>query len=152
MSEKVVFWMEEVDSKGVVVANTRKNLEEDFVGLKYSKCEGFNTIGKARIYTESYADSNNLRVHIPTNLTNEATTLSLHLFFIGANRQDVYDSFNEYIRHGIHTLYDTRRMKKITFCVIDEIKPTSEQYVGSEPYFEVVYKLQCLNGIAEKVN
>lgn len=143
----IKFYMQRIDIEGQPV----KDLETDFEGLKYSKCEGINNIGKPRVYTEEYADSNKLRVYIPEDVTNDATTVNLKLYFIGDNMQNTFDAFNEYITGGTYVFWDTKRMKKITFILADEIKPSEEQWINDTRYMEVTYKLQCIYGKAEKI-
>ena len=83
------------------------DLEAYFVGLKYAKCEGLDTIGKPKnIYTETYCDAEKKRVYMPDNITkkitNEPTTITLTLYFVGENRERVMEKFNEYVRNGFH--------------------------------------------------
>lgn len=145
------FYMQEV-SDGSLVLNTRKDLENDFNGLRYSRAKGINTIGKARIYTEKYADSNKMRVYVPENLTNEPTAVTFTFYFFGTNRQAVYDSFNEYIRHGVHRYWDTARNKYFDFVVEESIQVSEEQWYGDVPYFEVDYKVQNIYGCTYDVD
>lgn len=145
------FYMQEVDKNGSPKAGTKKDLETDFIGLKYLKAEGINTIGKPKIYTEEYADSHNIRVYIPEDLKNETTTISLTLLFIGDSRQETYDSFNEYVRNGFHKYWDTARNKSFTFYVDDEIKPTEDTMKGGMHYIKATYKLHNITGKTTKV-
>lgn len=148
MSEQVYyFYMQECDSKGVLLAgSTQKNLEVDFNGLKYCKAEGLNKIGKPRIYTEKYSDSDRLRVHIPEELTNEATTVTFTFYFVGSNRYATYNEFVEYVRNGFHRYYDTCRQRYLYFCVTSEIKPAKEQFIGGTPYLELQLQVQNIFG------
>jgi hypothetical protein len=121
-------------------------LERDFAGLRYSRATGINTIGKSRIYTEKYADSDRLRVYVPENITNDATSVEFTFYFFGDTRQATYDAFNEYVRNGRHRYWDTARKKYFDFVLIDEIKVNNEKWYNDTPYFEVKYKVQNLNG------
>lgn len=141
--------MQEVTLKNggyVKVEGTIKDLETDFGGLKYMKCEGLEDIGEARIYTETYADSDRARVYIPTELTNEPTTVKLTLIFVGDNRRSSFNSFNEYIRNGFHAYWDTARNKELIFYVKDQIKPSDDIYKGSTPYIQCTYTLTNVFG------
>ena len=140
------FYMQSIDRSGSLIEGTQKDLEADFSGLLYKKCEGLNTIGKPRVYTEKYADSDRLRSYVPTNITNEATVVKLTLYFMGENRQSAYDSFNSYIREGHHAYWDTARNKRFDFFLSDAIDVSNEMWYGSTPYFEATYTLQNLNG------
>lgn len=147
------FFMQECDKEGNVLAGSSpKNLEVDFSGLRYKECKGLNTIGAANVFTESYADSNRLRVHVPSNLTNKATTITLSLYFVGEDRYKTYDAFNEYLRKSpYHIYYDSARKKKFAFFVKDEIAPSNSQWYGSTPYIEVSYKLSNIFGKTEDI-
>ena len=134
--------MQRVDIPGQPI----KNLEEDFQGLKYSKCEGLNEIGESVVYEESYPEVGGVRVYIPENPTNNQTTIILTLYFIGNSRQKVKDEFDEYIRRGIHKYWDTARNKEFTFYVKEKITPSEEKSYGRMPYIEVPYKLSNING------
>lgn len=142
------FYMQECDKEGNILAESEpKSLEEHFKGLRYKSCKGLNTIGAANVYTESYADSERLRVHVPSNLTNKATTVTLSLYFVGEDRYKAYDSFNEYLRESpYHIYYDTARKKRFAFFVKEEISPSTSQWYGSTPYIEVSYKLSNIFG------
>ena len=68
------------------------DIEEHFVGLLYMRAEGMNDIGKSKnVYTETYADSDRLRVYLPNdgNYTNDATKITMHFLVVGdeASRQ-----------------------------------------------------------------
>ena len=149
--DKIEFFMQALDDKGEVVAGSQRNLEVDFEGLRYCKAEGFLDIGKPRIYTETYADSDKVRTFIPEELTNEPTTVMLTLYFIGEEAQQTLQSFNEYIRQGRHEFWDTKRNLKLTFYLGSEIKISEEQYKGGTPYYEVTYTLNNIYGRTFKI-
>lgn len=143
------FYMQQIkkrDDAWELVPNTRKDLETDFSALRYSKADGINNIGKPRVYTETYADSDRLRVYVPEVVTNEATKVTFTFYFFGDNRQAVFDEFNEYIRNGVHRYWDTARSKYFDFILADEVKIGDEEWYVGIPYFEVKYIVQNLNG------
>lgn len=126
------------------------DLEEYFEGLRYCKCVGIDTIGKVKnIYTETYSDSERMRVYMPEEIKNEATTIVLTLFFLGENRASVRDRFNEYVRHGFHKYWDSARMKEFIFFIQDELPIGEEMWYGSTPYLKCDYKLQNVKGKTE---
>lgn len=126
------------------------DLEEYFEGLHYLKCVGIDTIGKAKnIYTETYSDSERMRVYMPEDIKNEATTIVLTLAFFGKNRAYTRDRFNEYVRHGFHKYWDTARMKEFIFFIKDELPIGEEMWYGSMPYLKCDYKLQNVKGKTE---
>ena len=149
MESTYKFYMVACDNKGMPIKGAQTmDLERDFDGLKYSSMEGIETIGAAKnIYSESYSDSDRLRVYVPDNLTHNPTTVTLTLYFVGENRYNVYDSFNAYLKGSkYHIYYDTARKKKLIFFVKDEISVKESQWYGSTPYIQVEYKLSNIFG------
>lgn len=141
------FYMQECDNKGHILAGTKgKNLEVDFQGLKYRRAEGLDMIGKPRIYTEKFADSDRMRVHIPNEITNEPTTVKFSFVFVGDDRQKTYHDFLEYVRKGCHRYYDTCRNKYLYFFVDSELKPAEEMLYGSIPYLKLDITVQNIFG------
>ena len=127
------------------------DIEEHFSGLLYMRAEGMNDIGKAKnIYTETYADSDSLRVYLPNDgvYTNEATKITMHFLVVGDadTREAVIRSFETYVREGIHRYWDDARNLEFDFIVQDEIKVSDEKWHGSKPYVEIEVVMQNLNG------
>ena len=127
------------------------DIEEEFDGLLYMRAEGMNDIGKSKnVYTEGYADSDRLRVHLPPdgNYTNDATKITMHFLVVGAaaQRQATIRSFENYVREGIHRYWDDARNLEFDFIVQDEIKVSDEKWHGSSPYVEIEVVMQNLNG------
>jgi len=127
------------------------DIEEQFSGLLYMRAEGMNDIGKSKnVYTETYADSDRLRVFLPNNgeYTNEATKITMHFLVLGeaVSREAVIRSFENYVREGIHRYWDDARNLEFDFIVQDEIKVSDEKWHGSSPYVEIAVVMQNLNG------
>ena len=146
---KYNFLMQSCDSKGTILIGSQEiDLENhpDFEGLRYSKAVGLDKIGKPRIYTEKFSDSDRLRVYIPKELTNEATTVEFTFFFVGENRRTSYQNFVEYVRKGYKVYHDTARGKYLYFFVNSDIAPATEQWYGSTPYLELKLTVQNIFG------
>lgn len=126
-----------------------KDLEKDFEGLKYIKCEGLEEVGEANVYTEEFADSDRLRVYVPENVTHKATEVKLTLLFVGENRRSIFNTFNSYIEKGFHAYWDSARNKKLIFFVKSPVKPSDDIYKGSTPYIQVTYTLSNVYGKTE---
>lgn len=127
------------------------DIEEQFVGLLYMKTDGMNDIGKSKnVYTETYADSDSLRVFLPNDgkYANEATKITMHFLIVGseAQRQTTLSNFYEYVRVGVHRYWDDARNLEFDFVVTDEIKVSAERWHGSSPYIEIAVAMQNLNG------
>lgn len=145
--ENVKFYMQKVDANGGLIANTLKDLEVDFLGMKYSRCVGLMNKGKRKdIYTEQYSDSDTLRVWQGEKVTREATTITFTFVFAGKNRVDVYESFYNYVKNGIISYYDTARMKEARIVLMDALEPSDDIYKGSTPYIKADFKFQNLWG------
>lgn len=145
--ENVKFYMQKVDANGALISDTLKDLEVDFLGMKYSKCEGLLNKGKRKnIHTETYADSDTLRVWQGEEVTREATTITFTFVFAGPTRQSVYDAFYEYVKNGVIAYWDTARMKEARLVLIDALEPGDDIYKGSTPYIRAEFKFQNLWG------
>lgn len=124
-----------------------RDLEKDFEGMKYIKCEGLLDKGKRKnVYTESYSDSDTLRVWMGEEVTREATGITLTFVFIGDNRQNTYRDFYNYAKNGKITYYDTARNKEALLVLMDAIKVKDDIWKGSTPYIEVDFKFKNLWG------
>lgn len=146
-SSQYTHYMQRVDVESQPVYD----IEEQFAGLLYMKADGMNNIGKAKnIYTETYADSDRLRVYLPNDgvYTNEATKITMHFLVVGDKdtRQASIRSFETYVREGIHRYWDDARNLEFDFIVQDEIKVSDEKWHGSSPYVEIEVVMQNLNG------
>ena len=146
-SSQYTHYMQRVD----VASQPTYDIEEQFSGLLYMRAEGMNDIGKSKnVYTEGYADSDRLRVHLPPdgNYTNDATKITMHFLVVGdeASRQATIRAFETYVREGIHRYWDTARNLEFDFIVQDEIKVSDEEWHGSSPYVEIQVPMQNLNG------
>lgn len=137
------FYLQECDKEGNVLAGSvRKRLEQDFKGLRYSKIDGIEAIGAPKnVYSESYADSDRLRVYAPKDVKHKETTVTLTLFFVGDERFKTLDAFNGYIKGGLHRYWDTARNKWFAFYIKDELKPAEQVWYGSVPYLKMDYPL-----------
>lgn len=146
--------MQKVDKNGSAIeTEPEKDLEKDFEGLLYSKCEGLNKIGKPKnIYEETYSDADRVRVYMPDVITNETTEISLTLYFVGENRHSTLDTFKEYIREGFTKYWDTARNKSFIFYVNKDINVSDEMWYGSTPYISATFNLQNINGKTTNVN
>lgn len=140
--EKIEFFLLKDEDGAIEI-----NLESHFSGMKYLQCKGLEDKGKPKNkYTETYADSNELRVHEPEEVFLEATTLTFTFLFVGDDRQSVYDSFFEYIKKGKFYYRDTKRNKRAYITLLDAIKPSEDMYKGSTPYIKADFKFQNIWG------
>ena len=124
-----------------------KDLEEDFKGLKYSKCVGLESRGAIKNkYTEDFAEESGVRVFIPDVITHKTTDITFTFLFIGDNRRQVFEDFYNYVSTGIIYYHDTVRMKQAKLCLMGEVKPTDDVYKGSTKYISADFKFSNLWG------
>ena len=144
------FYMQQTDKSGNVVANSQRNLEVDFVGLRYVACKGLSSVGKPKnIYTENYAEQDGFRTFFPgdTNgaVVHEATNIELDLIFLGENRRSTYDAFCTYVESNRLYYWDTARYKKVWLALIEAVEPTDDVLKG-ERYIRATFKFTNLWG------
>lgn len=124
-----------------------KDLEADFVGLKYSKCTGLLAKGKIKNkYTETYAESDELRIDEGDDITREATNITFTFFFVGDKRIKTYDAFYNYVKSGKIKYHDTQRKKQAFLSLMEAVEPSEDIWVGSTPYIKADFKFQNLWG------
>lgn len=144
------FYMQKVNKDGTAIdGEESKDLEKDFSGLLYVEAKGISTIGKQRIYTETFVDEDAVDVYIPEPPRYEATSIDLTLIFVGETRYATYNDFNDYIKEGFHKFWDTARKREFVFYVEDEISVAEEMWHGSTPYLKVTYKLNNIKGYTD---
>ena len=147
------FYMQECTKEGVLIDGTLKDLERDFDGLRYAKCEGLNNYGAAKnIYTEVYADSDTLRAYVPDKVYNESIDVTFTFYFFGdaATRQRSFHAFLDSLRTGYHVYWDTARNRKFQFIPpMQAVSPSGEMWDGSRPYFKVELTLKGVKGGTE---
>lgn len=124
------------------------DLESHWPAIRYKQCKGLNDKGKKKsVYTESYADSDELRVWEGQTLAREATTIELTLYFMGDSKQASYDSFYDYVKQGVFYYADTVRKKLAKMMLTDAVKLDEEQFTqGSTSYYKAKFTFQNLWG------
>ena len=144
------FYMQECLYDGTLVDGTKRDLEADFEGLRYSKCTGLNSYGKPKnIYTESYAEADKVRVFVPEFVKYEAVDVTFVFYFFGDadTRQKTLDDFIAYASHGYHYYWDTARKKRFMFIApMDELSVSDENWYAGRPYIEVKWKFKNIEG------
>lgn len=129
------------------------DLESDFKGLKYMKCQGLEEKGKPKNkYKEEYADSHELRVYEPNAVCLEPTTITFTFLFVGNDRQSVYDTFYNYVKKGKFYYHDNVRKKQAYITLLDAVKPSDDMYKGSTPYIQADFKFQNLWGECKAIS
>lgn len=152
------FYMKNVTAK----ESNFRNIENSFVSeftkdnityksyMRYSKCTGLEAKGKPKnIYTESFPDSNELVVYMPSVVHRDSTDVVFTFLFIGEEKQKVYDNFYNYIKDSEIYYYDTKRLKKVKLLLLDAVTPTEDNYKGSINYLSADFKFKNIRGFSE---
>ena len=134
------------ESKGELI-----DIEAQFK-CKYVKFEGLSETGKVKnIYTETYAETEELRVYIPDEVLYENTDLSLTLLFspYSENDSDVQDNeraFFEYVSGHKIEYHDTFRNRYVSLLLINKPEVVGEVLYGGSRYREVKYTFKNIYG------
>ena len=134
------------EAKGEII-----DIEEHFK-CKYVKFEGLSETGKVKnVYTETYAETEELRTYIPDEVLYENTELSLTLLFAPSsnNENDVQDnerSFFEYVSGHKIEYHDTFRNRYVSLLLINKPEVVGEVLYGGRRYCEVKYTFKNIYG------
>lgn len=128
------------------------SITDYFTGLHYCKCSGLSDYGKIKnIYTESYAETDELRLYIPAIPVRENTDIEFEFAFSGDNRRDVYDSFVEWLSGYKLYYHDTLRKRTTHMVLIEAVEITDDYLYGNELYLVAKFKFKNIYGQTEKV-
>lgn len=126
-------------------------LTEKFKGLIFCQVEGLSSYGEIKnIYTESFAESDMLRVYLPEKVTRKSTDIKLTVVFSDKDRRDVYDSFVEFISGKIIKYWDNVRNREVEMIQTDKIKVDEDIIYGSAPYIAVEFPFKNIKGQTSK--
>lgn len=144
------------------------NLERDSMfnfgntRTRYRKCVGLENKGDTKnIYTETYADNDSSRVHIPSQITKENTKISMSIcFFEGdvtednytTDRQTAYQNLYNYLSSGLLMYYDTARKRAAVVYIKESPNISEDMYVKGKPYMEVEFQFVNIYGESPKFN
>lgn len=119
---------------------------------KYVKFEGLSETGKVKnIYTETYAETEELRMYIPDEVLYENTDMSLTLLFspYSENDSDVQDNeraFFEYVSGHKIEYHDTFRNRYVSLLLLNKPEVVGEVLYGGSRYREVKYTFKNIYG------
>ena len=136
----------------------RKSLEDDFGGgsVRYKSFDGLNSKGKQKgVYTESYPESDALRVFVDQNARHESTNATLSVCVFGydvdgttelsvteqiKSAEKAWDSLYAYLEGALILWYDDYRQRKALFLVQDATEPSTDN-IKNIPYLLCSVKL-----------
>ena len=127
------------------------SLEDYFSGMKYISCEGLSTKGKIKnIYTENFAEVEDLRVYMPETVVRENTDIEFVFGFEKENRRDTFDSFVDWVSGYKIKYWDTARNRELEMVLIDKVDVDEDILIGSSPFITVNFKFKNLKGSTKK--
>ena len=130
---------------------TQVSLEDYFSGMKYISCKGLSTKGKIKnIYTENFAEVEDLRVYMPETVVRENTDIEFVFGFEKGNRRDTFDSFVDWVSGYKIKYWDTARNRELEMVLIDKIEVDEDILLGSSPFITVNFKFKNLKGSTKK--
>ena len=127
------------------------DIEEQFK-CKYVRFEGLSETGKVKnIYTETYAETEELRMYIPDEVLYDNTDISLTLLFspYSENDSDVQDNeraFFEYVSGHKIEYHDTFRNRYVSLLLLNKPEVVGEVLYGGSRYREVKYTFKNIYG------
>lgn len=123
------------------------DLENDFPGLVYIEAKGLSSKGAPKnVYFETYAESDETRVHIPEKICRESTEIKMTFGFGGSDRRGVFDAFYDYVKHGKIKYWDSAR-KRMSMMVLDRtVEPSDDILKGNNPYILAEFTFRNLFG------
>lgn len=123
------------------------DIEKKFSGLYYLSCKGLSAKGKIKnIYTETYAETDELRVFLPEHVSRDNVDIEFTFGFSGKNRRNTYDDFIDWISGYKIKYWDTCRNREVQMILIENIEPSDDELIGSEPFMKATFKFKNLNG------
>lgn len=127
------------------------SLEDYFSGMKYISCEGLSTKGKIKnIYTENFAEVEDLRVYMPETVVRENTDIEFVFGFEKENRRDTFDSFVDWVSGYKIKYWDSARNRELEMVLIDKVEVDEDILIGSSPFITVNFKFKNLRGSTKK--
>lgn len=125
--------------------NTVKNLQVDFSELRMKSVTGIYDVGDVKnLVTEDYAESSELRVYIPTKITNKSTNITLEIAFLGKNASKSFDDFRAFIQGKMLSYWDSYRNKKVPKMILNKkLKKIKDTRRGDSTI--IIYQFNFLN-------
>lgn len=140
------------------VADEEKDLERDFLGLRFKSLSGVGDYGKVKgVYSESYAEVDGVSVYISSDVVREQSEVKLSLHFLCADdtvtdmssqedaARSVYEAFMDFISGCLLVYRDTIRQRRM-LLYLDEASEPSTDCVNGKAYLTVQFTLKSVFG------
>lgn len=129
------------DGKFVVDTSKEKDILSVFPNIVYNEIDGMNTYGKAKVYTESFAEEASTDTFFPKEKMYDTTEFNLKLYLIddssdkdNASKIDKnieqYHAIIDELSWKYIRLKDNIRKRKVMLVLSDSVKPTKENLKG----------------------
>lgn len=152
MGQRVKHVMNKYRKDGTYIQGSSRDLETYYSGLKYIEAKGLTDKGKRKnVYTETYSDSDKIRLWQGDDVTREATTIKMSFLFMGETRYQIYNDFYDYVKNDIIRYFDTKRLLQVDMVLIDKVTISNEQLKSGVPYFVADFTFQNLYGDTTKL-
>lgn len=136
------------------------NLEDTFSGLRYESYAGIEKRGKTRNYEETWAESDEALVYVPSGAERDVVETTLTLYFfdpmsweegrtnaerIGAVLS-LYEGFLSFVEGRKFIYCDTVRGRKSMLYLDGAVSPKTMTLKGGIPYYEVAFSMKSVYG------
>lgn len=137
--------------KGQTIYGDYVSIEDYFDGVKYKSCEGLDDVGEPKnIYTETYAESETIRVWLPDEVVFENTDIEFEFLFVGDDCHDKYMEFRDYVSNCFVKYYDTYRNLEVEMILTNSTSPSEIRLYGEDKYILASFKFKNIGGKAKK--
>ena len=127
------------------------SLEDYFDGLVYLSCTGLSNFGRPKnVYSESFAEVEDLRVYMPETVVRENTDIEFVFGFEKENRRDTFDRFVDWVSGYKIKYWDTARNREVEMILMEKIEVDDDLLKGDSPYIVVPFKFKNLKGSSKK--
>lgn len=159
------FYIQRFTRNGVgefVADGEERNLERDFLGLRYKSVTGLTSLGEMYQYAENYAEDERTQVFIPLNVVRKPTDITLSVYIFGIDpdlgnsggltdeeqleeAQRTYWEFTEFLSGAYICYWDTVRRRKVMCYQYSAISVKEDKLYGL-PYILAEIKLKNVYG------
>lgn len=147
-----VYWDETKKDYVTVPKSQMYDIEENF-SCRYVRVEGLSDDGNVKnVYTEEYAETEELRVYSPKTILHKNNEISLTLLFLANNNTNPYDvqdnerRFFEFIKGRKVEFHDNFRNRWVSLLLLNKPETVGEVLYGGSRYRQVKYTFKNIYG------
>lgn len=146
------YWDSEKSEYVAVEKSQMLDLEEHF-GCKYVRMDGMAENGEVKnVYTEEYAETEELRVHTPKTILHKNDEISLTVLFLASEGNDEYDVQDkervlyEFLDGRKVEFHDNFRNRWVSLLLLKKPEVVAEVLYGGSRYRQVKYTFKNVFG------